>query len=213
MKTACKECGKVFDKKRSDQVFCSKPCTLAWHTNNTATKRRDAKVWEGTCAVCGIKYGFASHRSKYCSQRCKDRAHQVKRRKQEPLEKVCTVCGEKFLTASNVRKRCGECMVRRSRHGWKRISMEMRKDRWVVQGHVCWLCRKPLKELESVVHHLDGSGQDEEPNQDEDNLVVLHPACHAMFHHHTILKVDGEWCVGGRIFKYLAMDTIKVKRS
>ncbi len=69
---------------------------------------------------------------------------------------------------------------------------------------VCVLCGSDQK---LHVHHWDNSGRSEDCNNSLDNLAVLCGNCHSAIHKVTLAKVDGEWCVDGRIFDIVNVDS------
>lgn len=96
----CEYCGKEFEPRSWNQKYCSVECQQA--NNNLLRRARAAKAEpkEKTCLYCGEKF-FGKPGQKYCSRRCKEKAHM--KREQEKLKvvkvkKTCLNCGREYLT-------------------------------------------------------------------------------------------------------------------
>ena len=155
------------------------------------------------CEVCGKEYEGKSF-SKYCSPKCKKKKNNAtfqkkrsEKRKQEwgELEhiKQCPVCGKEFELKQTHRTQkycCAECRRKAERlYGHKRETDLAYKDKKRYGGHrdevlrrdeyTCTMCGAK-KDL--VIHHIDCSGQTDEPNNDVDNLTTLCRRCHINLH-------------------------------
>ena len=155
------------------------------------------------CEVCGKEYEGKSF-SKYCSPKCKKKKNNAtfqkkrsEKRKQEweQLEhiKQCPVCGKEFELKQTHRTQkycCAECRRKAERlYGHKREIDLAYKDKIRFDGnrtkalerdeYTCTMCGAK-KDL--VVHHIDCSGQTDEPNNDVDNLTTLCRRCHINLH-------------------------------
>ena len=155
------------------------------------------------CEVCGKEYEGKSF-SKYCSPKCKKKKNNAtaqkkrsEKRKQEweQLEhiKQCPVCGKEFELKQTHRTQkycCAECRRKAERlYGHKRETDLVYKDKIRFDGnrskalerdeYTCTMCGAK-KDL--VVHHIDCSGQTDEPNNDVDNLTTLCRRCHINLH-------------------------------
>ena len=155
------------------------------------------------CEVCGKEYEGKSF-SKYCSPKCKKKKNNAtfqkkrsEKRKQEweQLEhiKQCPVCGKEFELKQTHRTQkycCAECRKKAERlYGHKRETDLAYKDKIRFDGnrtkalerdeYTCTMCGAK-KDL--VVHHIDCSGQTDEPNNDVDNLTTLCRRCHINLH-------------------------------
>ena len=155
------------------------------------------------CEVCGKEYEGKSF-SKYCSPKCKKKKNNAtaqkkrsEKRKQEweQLEhiKQCPVCGKEFELKQTHRtqKYCSsECRKKAERlYGHKRETDLVYKDKTRFDGnrskalerdeYTCTMCGAK-KDL--VVHHIDCSGQTDNPNNDVDNLTTLCRRCHINLH-------------------------------
>ena len=78
----CKCCGKAFDGKRSDAVYCSSECQMKYYRQQETEKRRR----ECTCANCGKVFTTTRSDKKYCCEHCRDQA-QYKREAAKKSEK------------------------------------------------------------------------------------------------------------------------------
>lgn len=204
MKT-CRDCGMQFEGKRRE--FCSARCMKNWHSKHQGYVK--SSVTETVpCVVCGKLYTRKRSRGKYCSQKCKDKAHQAMRR-QGTREVTCSVCRRVFQTNYPTQHLCADCGSYEDR-GPTRVHPRIRQTVLEAQKNLCWLCRGPLDFTEAVVHHLDVSGNAAEPNNEPGNIVALHKKCHAMFHRPHIVFRNGVWGIGGRIFEYLDAKVLKV---
>lgn len=212
-KRICRNCGVSFVTDHPTKAFCSRECTITWHSRNSNAQRRDMRSWEGICPVCHKTFAMLSHRRKYCSDQCKERDRQRRRKIQDPYHKICKVCGAPFDTMTNRRVNCERCTDRKSHRGIKRVSAQDRHMALEAQGNICWLCKQPLVYQESVGHHLDGLGHMENPCNGLENLVALHKDCHAMFHRVHLVYRDGHWGVDGRIFGILGTPSLAVMYS
>ena len=70
----CRYCGKEFEAKRSDALYCSHDCQMKYYRQQAAEKRsRDC-----TCQNCGKVFSTTRSDKKYCSDDCRYQA-QIKR--------------------------------------------------------------------------------------------------------------------------------------
>ena len=97
----CKECGKEFKVKSSNQKFCSKECSYK------------SKVTDRFCVVCNQLIETRSN--KYCSDQCRDKIYNSKPKNPKPKERMiyskhCVNCGQHFESFSHSSKYCSkEC--------------------------------------------------------------------------------------------------------
>lgn len=75
----CKTCNDPFDKKRTDQIFCSTICKTDWH--NAAKKKEKEilvtkkKMHDKCCHYCGTDYQAERVSSKFCATKCRTAFH------------------------------------------------------------------------------------------------------------------------------------------
>ena len=78
----CRYCGKEFEAKRSDALYCSHDCQMKYYRQQAAEKRsRDC-----TCQNCGKVFSTTRSDKKYCSDDCRYEA-QIKRKAKQRAEK------------------------------------------------------------------------------------------------------------------------------
>ena len=78
----CRYCGKEFEAKRSDALYCSHDCQMKYYRQQAAEKRsRDC-----TCQNCGKVFSTTRSDKKYCSDECRYEA-QIKRKAEQRAEK------------------------------------------------------------------------------------------------------------------------------
>lgn len=155
------------------------------------------------CEICGKEYEGRSF-SKYCSANCKrirdnkvanDKKSKKRKLSWEQMEhtKECEICGCTFELTQKHRsqKYCSSKCRRKAervfgskkdvdskykdeiRFGGNRKKVLLRDD------YTCTMCGNKRN---LVVHHIDFSGQGDNPNNDLDNLVTLCRKCHINIH-------------------------------
>lgn len=67
----CRECGKFFDTKNSQQVMCSKECRSAHYKKYKKELAAKLKTEVRTCLVCNTEFIPVSNNAKTCSDKCK----------------------------------------------------------------------------------------------------------------------------------------------
>ena len=78
----CKYCGKEFEAKRSDALYCSHNCQVKYYRQQAAEKRSR----NCTCENCGKIFSTTRSDKKYCSDECRYEA-QIKRKAEQRAEK------------------------------------------------------------------------------------------------------------------------------
>lgn len=229
----CKQCKTMFevdDSKRNWKSIklCSDECRRAVAAEKKRKKYQPKKSVISYCQNCGDSFKAASTigtRQKFCSRDCwkavkRDRAHQEWADSQRV--RACAHCDSDFLPrkfAAGKQKYCShECQVRAisKRHNGKyKRSGSYQQEFKVVRSaalerdKVCVLCGSDER---PQVHHLDNSGRLDSCNNSLDNLAVLCGDCHSAIHKVTLAKVNGEWCLDGRIFDIVKItDPIPIK--
>ncbi len=77
-------------------------------------------------------------------------------------------------------------------------------------GFTCQICGKQDFNKGGIcVHHKDGSGESTAKNHELDNLITLCKKCHWLFHRITLIRVNGDYLVKGKIFEKLGIESIK----
>lgn len=146
----CKECGKQFISQCSNAKFCSKVCRAnARNKKRRASKERKCKacwrlfVWEGyskfcsekcrksfvppeiekICPICNKNFKTTSHRTKYCSQKCKNTRYDTLKL----TERICDCCWKKFIG-----NRCTDYCSEECKKKWrtKKVIATSRERNW-----------------------------------------------------------------------------------
>ncbi len=133
-----------------------------------------------TCKNCGksfIQYQYSSH--KYCSDECRAKSRYVK---MGVLNKKCIYCGLAFETSKPRQVYCSpQCRKKDKDLKYKnRKRFDDNKTKVLERdGYKCTVCGG-LYGLN--VHHKDGSGNSNRPNNAPGNLVTICNACHIREH-------------------------------
>ena len=223
----CKHCHSTFavdDSKRNWKSIklCSDDCRRAV----AAKKKREAYIpmqaKSKACEHCEKVFTISpsiGDRQKFCSRECyrEFKAIQAHNSWAETREKqLCEHCNAEFLPRKFAgarqiycSKKCQVAAIGQRHYGKYNRGASYQSDFKLVRptvlerDKVCVLCGSD-KNLH--VHHLDNSGRGEDCNNSLDNLAVLCGDCHSAIHKVTLVKVDGEWGVSGRIFDVVGVD-------
>lgn len=124
IKKICERCGKKFLSYQPAAKYCSRSCkenakkTRSRHnlTNVNTMPKPQKEIWPDRskgpvtdpskampCAYCGTPFIPKSKKSKYCSNRCAERAKNMRK------VRVCPSCGIEFRTSSDNTKYCDAC--------------------------------------------------------------------------------------------------------
>lgn len=235
---SCVVCGRTFEtrsKSPNREKFCGDRCYgKFWNERLRDRKRANRKpVAERICESCGKAFTpDSSHPwAKTCSRPCGlARACQIRdteRAEQRDLSsRACPECGREFvpnLYAWKVQKYCSTSCARRvatrkyegknPKKGTDRARRRRYDGNWQLvldrDGHRCQICGSTEK---LTVHHWDGTGKDEEPNHDLENLMTTCTSCHGKLHHVKVRVLAGEVYVVGEVFDLLRVDSVKVLR-
>lgn len=223
----CKQCGSGFEvdtSRRNWQHFklCSDKCRKAVAADQKRSKYKPKVLAKSQCQHCGEMFQpvqTIGARQKYCTRECylKTKTAKAHAKWADSVRmKVCVHCGNDFLPrkfGGGVQIYCSHtCQVRavHKRHdGKSRRSNEYEKEFRVMKpavlerDKVCVLCGSDDR---LHVHHWDNSGRSENYNNSLDNLSVLCQTCHRAMHNVTLAKINGEWCLMGRIFEIIKID-------
>lgn len=193
----CKECGKEITSKWGKD-FCCSSCAAKY--NN---KRRDKSVYEKVsnklrknvlkekcCLNCGKILN--QKQRKYCSVSCRNKYKYLNNGK----EIICQECGKVFKSNDINRKFCSNvCFCEHTKKGYLKKWLEgdlflnpnlglPKVIRYYLLEKVHYKCEecgfegynKSTNNTILQIHHIDGNSG----NNNEDNLKVLCPNCHAM---------------------------------
>ena len=205
IKKFCLQCGTGFnDTTRSHRaMFCKKLCCERF-------RKPARRHVEKLCVECGGAFktrGKSPSREKFCSSRCRQRFYSIKfnRHHHPPRRLVCRVCSKEFTT---VRFKQASC----SQQCNDLLQNEARKNRlreiWKRDNHKCRVCGKEGGRF--IVHHWDGTGETDHPNDSPGNLVSVCAPCHKLLHTINYIIVDDEIFVYGKIFELLGAKSVRV---
>jgi len=151
------------------------------------------------CPVCNSEFVPESSTQKYCSANCYRIVKNNKRNKfsREELNrneiKKCLVCGESFETNNRTmtKKYCSDDCRRKAErifgsknqtdleyHNQRKFSGK-KYDILKRDEYKCQMCGS---ERQLIIHHLDETGNLDNPNNADDNLITLCRSCHAKLH-------------------------------
>jgi len=236
MEKKCDECGSRYDtRSRSPnrERFCGKRCYQRYWNQRTAEKRGPRRTIEQLrrrCVMCKQEFVTdQSHpRALTCSRVCnQQRFNAVHResREQDLVPRHCVECGTEFIAgAIRTKKFCsprcqqrfnGRLFGRRHR---PKIEAYRKKIRWngnwqralERDGQQCVRCGGTGR---LCVHHIDGTGEDESPNHDLENLATLCVMCHKQIHTLTYHVAEGVIYVQGPVFDWLDINKVKLQVS
>ncbi len=229
----CEICGNPFtpDRYHPGAKTCSKSCNAARMLARKSVFRPGPRE----CEICGNSFTPDESHSwaKTCSPRCSGvRGNQIstdqraiERERQGALDKrPCPECGEIFVPNKRNWKNQKYCSMlctqrvagrvyihryperhksskARGRWGGNHKAALERDDR------KCQICDSGEK---LHVHHIDDSGETDQPNHELDNLATLCGTCHRKVHVVSWRMVGGEMQVYGLMFDWMKIDTVKV---
>jgi hypothetical protein len=185
----CKQCGIEFAKKSSDQLMCSKACSVkALLVSNGTDYLEDIK-----CAQCNKEFHPHDKNKKYCSQECFNEYNSNRRIVN------CEKCGDPFKRWSTTHKYCSnECKgldnmgennatfkgYLTNNGDYKRYSHDHPQYPSEYVHRVVWFeahkgehCNRCENEVEHI-HHIDR----DKGNNELINLEGLCATCHAKEH-------------------------------
>jgi len=215
----CLNCERLFEtNSRGAHKYCSLTCRNEWYN-----KQRRAKMKEFVCANCGVTFQAIDKRRKFCTQKCAKDAQNAKVRIPiEARQRSCEYCKAIFFYTRSSKRFCSQTCVdkaRRKRKGPRglkqlptKVRKELRKQVLREARGRCWLCKELLDDSFDV-HHLDGEGYGENPDNSAANLIPLHRACHKLFHNLSLVKRGETWKIQGEILKKLDIGEILLEEK
>ena len=75
----CKCCGKNFEARNSNAMFCSRKCQGKFHRQEEAKERQ----WDCTCENCGTIFPTSKRNVKYCCVGCREKAKYKRQRQRD----------------------------------------------------------------------------------------------------------------------------------
>jgi len=168
----CVICGSPITKRNS-RNYCSDKCATRSETIRRSERKRLSRVEViKQCLYCGSDFTphIRNAGQVYCTQICLRRA----------MTKRQVENGMHAITLKKSREKHKERYIQKNDEYHDRIRFSGNKYPVLERdGHKCTKCGK-VKGL--IIHHIDGSGHDENPNNSMDNLTTLCRSCH-MRHH------------------------------
>ena len=156
------------------------------------------------CQLCQSEFEPKNSLQKYCSAECREKTHSKKssinrsKKRKKLFEekgntKECLICGDIFEVTQQHRRQkyCSKKCSRKAERvfGNKTETDLQYKDEVRFSGnrykvlerdeYTCQICGNTHQ---LIVHHIDNSGQSNEPNNDMSNLITLCRRCHINIH-------------------------------
>lgn len=193
IQTQCACCGRKIavqpsrmEKSKSGLVFCSHTCSAQYHSSILPHNAQ--------CLYCGRTFHRSPSEMKrghntYCSRACYEKARQAgiaaKRERRVPagrdgnIKVQCAYCGKAiYLRPSRVRTvKNHYCSRECKRLHQTTTGSHVPRERLRCKYGRCQICGLDEPDI-LVIHHKDGN----RTNNDESNLMVLCPNCHARIH-------------------------------
>ena|SRR3990167_7261723 len=182
----CIVCGKSFTSERGRR-YCRDACRRKqWKLTQrenylAASKRYNKKYWEKnrpihsekSCKYCDKVFmpSRMTPNQPYCSNKCRVTEYRTKH-----IEDVRRWRRESYRRHKETKHKIDTIYKDKIRFDGNRIKA-LERD-----GHICQNCDSKGPRLN--VHHKDGTGQTDDPNNELDNLVTLCAACHKRIHRH-----------------------------
>lgn len=175
----CPYCKKKFyPKHRNDQIYCSEKCRdkAKWENKKTILEER-------TCPVCGVIFMPTRNKQVCCSPKCTQRKiylenpekhrEQSRQWRQNNIERCRENDRRKRETNKEKYQQYDQDYKDRVRFDGQR-EITLKRD-----GYKCVLCGSTEN---LAVHHIDGSGQSDKPNNAPGNLITVCSSCHTLQH-------------------------------
>ena len=175
----CPFCGKEFiPPHRQDQIYCSDVCR-----DKAKWEKKKRVLTERICLVCGKEFMPTVNKQVCCSPECTFKKIYLENpEKKKKQAKQWRLDNPERVKENNRHKReenpeLYKQIEQRSRDkvnfsGNKSIALER-------DGYKCTRCGATEN---LAMHHKDGSGQTDHPNNDLDNLETLCSSCHTLHH-------------------------------
>lgn len=222
----CQECGVEFQPDKTKRnwkhiKFCSDKCRKADAARKKRESYKSRVVEDKACLFCQKTFTPSptiGARQKYCGRDCYlEHKKELKKKEwqSQRFTKECENCGIEFFPSKFCQDRqiycsktCqGNASHKRHAGKYKRpgaalYAFQLAKPLVLDRDGSCTICgsKKGLH-----VHHLDNSGSTEDCDNSLENLTTLCHDCHSAIHRVTLAKVDGEWCLDGKIFERLGL--------
>jgi len=175
----CPHCNKSFvPKKRSDQVYCSDECRV-----DAKAKRKNIELTERICVVCGATFMPVQNKQICCSPKCvSDRHYSLNKDKKKQQAKQWRLSNPERSRENNRRKREQNKESYRERERKYRDDIYFSGNKAIALERDGYKCTRCGATENLAMHHIDGSGQTDHPNNELDNLETLCDSCHTKHH-------------------------------
>lgn len=231
MSRLCAYCGgEISEVKRTGTKYCSKSCYFKEYYRDHVFKPSLAEPkYKRECLSCGKEFNTNDQRKKTCSPVCNVKLQNSRRKTGKDKESTCPICKNIFKPINGLRYCSNKCYKKSARKFPEGYAKSKGFDKFRWKGNwfkalerdnfTCQICgkRKDPNEWYNrhdrlAVHHWDGDGAThKKKNHELNNLVTLCDSCHYLFHSKvSILKINGEYFVSGKIFKLLNIKKVKV---
>ncbi len=111
----CPVCGKEFEARRKDQIYCSDKCK---DTRNYQQRKIPKHFDPIPCKQCGKMFTPKSSRNKFCSKKCNNHFFSFYRNRAKPLSKTeCPWCHKIFERSGRFQRFCcSKCAAEHARY-------------------------------------------------------------------------------------------------
>lgn len=176
----CPNCNNEFmPKTRSDQRFCSIEC----REDAKAKRVKRPPLTERTCKFCGESFMPTVGKQIYC---CIEHSFKGNYLENADVKKKNT----REYRVNNLDKVRKQDRESKKKHKGKKAEADKAyRDKTRFSGNKAialerdgYKCRRCDATEDLAVHHIDGSGQSDNPNNDLDNLETLCDSCHTKHH-------------------------------
>ena len=172
----CVICGEPVIEKRSDAKYCSDKCRTRSETISTRNRIRSERVViTSTCEYCLCEFipKPQTPYQKYCSVIPCQRKAALKRKRDSGVNRNSSYFREYKKKNADFIREINDTYHNKVRFGG---------NKYVVLERDEYKCTKCGRTKNIIIHHLDESGNTDNPNNDPNNLITLCRSCH-MKHH------------------------------
>jgi len=106
----CRSCGAVFQKYRSNNLYCSDECRMKFYRNTKPYIHKETEL--KVCKQCGKEFLSNDSKRLYCCYECYEEHKSVFYAKVKQRTVICPICKRQFKTSHGSKKYCSsECYV------------------------------------------------------------------------------------------------------
>ncbi len=187
----CLICGKQADRGTGRRWYiCSRECWLK-RKQQLWAKYHPVDITPIKCHWCGkdfVPHRLIRYKAKYCSVECKSKGVYRNRKKFYALHPEYNKRRTPYFRELRKKQKWGG-------NWWGGLERD---------GHKCRICGSARK---IQVHHLDNEGEKHANNHAMGNLLTVCGQCHKDIHGISLIQLNGEWRLTGRIFSKLRLDS------